>query len=242
MAGHDYRSRVRGALGAAGLVVSVALPAGFCAVSAVAQGGFSMGVEVGGPTGDMQAPLLTLDQERLFSETLYGQRLVSEFDRISVALAERNRVISTELAEEERSLTEQRADLPAAEFRELADAFDEKVTTLRAEQDARIRSLQRLRERERRTFSQRVLPILLELLRESNAVAILDDRALVLAVEQVDVTDEAIARIDAAIGDGKTPEDDAMEDALQQELEAVDPETDDLPDPTALSLPEPPEE
>ena len=148
------------------------------------------------------AQVLTLDQDRLFAETLMGQRLQGELDRSSQALAERNRQVSQSLREEEQSLTERRKTLPTDEFRALADEFDKKVVRLREEQDARIAELQRQQEADRLTVHRRVLPILSEVIRDSGAVAILDSRAVLLSAESIDVTDRAIARIDEVLGDG----------------------------------------
>lgn len=146
--------------------------------------------------------VLTLDQDRLYSETLLGKRLQDELERNSQALAERNRRLSQELRDEEQTLTEQRKTLSTQEFRKLADAFDKKVVSLREEQDARIAELQRRQENDRLAFNRRIIPILSEVIRESGAVVILDDRAVILSAESIDVTDRAIARIDEVLGEG----------------------------------------
>ncbi|MFD0978567.1 OmpH family outer membrane protein [Tropicimonas aquimaris] len=149
-----------------------------------------------------ETPVLTLDQDRLFSDTLYGKRVLAELEQVSSELAELNREISAQLTAEEQRLTEQRQTMSPEQFRPLADAFDAKVVQLRDEQDARIRDLQRRRELERRVFMQRVIPVLSELVREVGAVAILDERAVILSADQIDVTESAIARIDSLVGDG----------------------------------------
>ncbi|MFV0335476.1 MAG: OmpH family outer membrane protein [Tropicimonas sp.] len=146
--------------------------------------------------------VLTLDQDRLYAETLFGRRLQAEIERASQVLAERNRDLSQALRDEEQALTERRKTISTQEFRVLADAFDEKVVKLREEQDARIAALQRQQEADRLAFNRRIIPILSELIRDSGAVAILDDRAVILSAESIDVTDRAIARIDEALGEG----------------------------------------
>lgn len=166
------------------------------------------------------APLLTLDQDRLYSETLFGKRLQEEFDAASDALVERNRAVSEALTVEEQALTEKRKEVSPDEFRVLADAFDEKVVTLRREQDAKIEALQRRRDLERRVFTGRILPILSELTEELGAVAILDDRAVILSAGSIDVTDRAIARIDEVLGSGEAQGPDAtapVEEAAPEE-------------------------
>lgn len=153
------------------------------------------------------SPIVTLDQDRLFSETRYGQRVTASLQQASELLAAENRVIEAELIEEEQALTEQRATLSVDEFRTLADAFDEKVTVLREEQDAKTRALQRRRDLERQAFINRAAPILAQLVRDTGAVAILDARAVVLSAIQIDITDEAIRRIDDELGDGARQDD-----------------------------------
>ena len=147
-------------------------------------------------------PVVTLDQDRLFVESLYGQRVAREIEEAGEELATENRRIEAELIAEERALTERRAELPPEEFRPLADAFDEKVTRLRQEQDAKARALQRRSEVERRAFLQQAIPVLSRLVAERGALVILDDRAVLLAAESIDITDEAIAEVDALLGDG----------------------------------------
>ena len=55
-------------------------------------------------------------------------------------------------------------------------------------------------------FFSRVAAVLLDIMRERGAVAILDQRVVFLSSDVIDITELAVARIDAAIGDGKTGE------------------------------------
>ncbi|NDR55064.1 OmpH family outer membrane protein [Aliiruegeria sabulilitoris] len=157
----------------------------------------------------INSPVLTLDQDRLYAETLFGKRLQADFAQASKALAERNRELTEALTVEELELTEKRKQVSIEEFRGLADAFDEKVVKLREDQDAKISALQRRRDLDRRIFTGRALPILSEIVRDSGAVALLDNRAVILSADAIDVTDRAIARIDAVLGDGTSAEETA---------------------------------
>jgi Skp family chaperone for outer membrane proteins len=155
------------------------------------------------PIARPQTPVLTLDQDRLFAESAFGRRVSAEIDAASEALAAENREIEAELLAEERDLTERRAEMPPEDFRALAEAFDEKAVGFRRRQDAKARALQRRDEAERAAFFRAVSPILSDLVAELGAVAILDDRAVLFAAPSIDVTDRAIARIDARIGAGE---------------------------------------
>lgn len=151
----------------------------------------------------LQSPILTLDQDRLFAETLWGLRAAERIEAASMVLAAENRRIEAELTAEERKLTEQRATMPVDEFRKAAEAFDAKVTDLRREQDVKARAIGQLHDAERQRFYTAALPVMTEVLRAHQAVAVLDSRAIFLAADAIDVTDELIARIDVVLGAGE---------------------------------------
>ena len=46
------------------------------------------------------------------------------------------------------------------------------------------------------------MPVLGDLMRESGAVAIFDKNIVILSLRGVDITDEAVVRIDSVLGDG----------------------------------------
>lgn len=149
-----------------------------------------------------QAPILTIEPERLFADSLYGKRITAEIEAEGSAIAADNRQIEAELTEEERALTELRATLPAAEFRAKAEAFDEKVTRLRREQDAKARALGQKNEETRRAFFVNVRPVLGQIMRDAGAAVLLERRNVFLAADVIDITTEAITRVDEALGDG----------------------------------------
>lgn len=152
--------------------------------------------------GVPQSPVLIVEPERLFSQSAFGQRVGAQLEAEGAAIAAENRRIEAELTDEERALTERRPSLPAAEFRALADAFDEKVEALRREQDAKARSLGARTEAFRRQFLNAAQPVLVQLMREAGAAVIVERRAVFLSADAVDITDIAVERIDSAIGDG----------------------------------------
>jgi len=152
--------------------------------------------------GVVQSDVLVIDIERLLSETEYGQRLQAGIEAARDELIGRNDRVATELEAEEQALTEKRAITPPEEFREMADAFDTKVTQLRRESDQLSRDLERRRDLAPVQFMRVVQPVLADLLEEADAVALLDLRSVILSADVADVTDLAISRIDARIGTG----------------------------------------
>ena len=149
-----------------------------------------------------QPQVLIIDSERLFSETLYGRRLAAELAAAAAALQAENDAIVAELQAEERSLTERRPAMAPAAFRTAAEAFDEKVQALRRERDARTQDLQRQSAESRTAFETEVQSVIADMMIERGAVVVLEQRSVVMSIRAANITDEAITRIDAALGDG----------------------------------------
>ncbi len=163
-------------------------------------------VRAEGPSLEIPPPVLTIEGERLFSDSAFGRRVTAEIEDAARALASENRRIEAELVAEEKDLTERRAELPPAEFRALADAFDAKVQRLRSEQDAKERKISQMREKSRDAVLSEIAPILSEIVRERGALMILDRRDVFLSADSIDITDEAIRRVNEAFGDGTADE------------------------------------
>jgi len=159
------------------------------------------------------SPVLTLDQERLFNGSLIAERVSAEMEKRSADLAAENRRIESELVAEELELTEKRAVMEQDAFRILADTFDEKVQAIREEQDAKALELQRQQDDIRQDFLRQITPVLADIVRERGAVVVLDRRSVFLSAEAIDITDQAIARINEVFGDGTDPAPDTPDTA-----------------------------
>ncbi|MCU0827834.1 MAG: OmpH family outer membrane protein [Tabrizicola sp.] len=151
------------------------------------------------PTPDLPqgAVVLVLDQDRLFAESQFGRASLERQQEAAEALEAENSRIEAELAAEEQDLTDKRPQLAAEEFSALARAFDEKVEQIRTDQDAKVRALVDARDADRRTFLSTLLPpVMAEILDTTGAVAILNKADVLVSARAIDVTDEAIARVD----------------------------------------------
>ena len=149
--------------------------------------------------------LLTLDQDRLYGGSLYGRALEAKSLAATQALAGENRKIEADLSAEEAALTDERKTVTPAAFQALADAFDAKVEKIRAAQEAKAAALKTDRDAGRKQFFDAAVPVLAELMRQSGAYAILNHDAVILSFDAIDVTDRAIAELDAKLGDGSNP-------------------------------------
>ena len=152
--------------------------------------------------GVVTSDVIVIDAERLLSETDYGQRLQREIQAERDRLIAYNDRVASDLEAEEQALTEMRSESEPDAFREMADAFDAKVTQLRQDSERMSRELERRRDLAPLQFMRVVQPVLSELLQETEAVVLLDRRSVLLHAEVADVTDLAITRINATVGTG----------------------------------------
>jgi len=156
-----------------------------------------------GPGGPVA--ILTIDQEALYTKSLWGQRVRSDIETASRALQAENDRIEADLTAEEKKLTEQRPTMPADDFRKLADAFDAKVNKIRETQDNKARDLGTREDAERKAFGEAAFPIIGEVMVSRGAVAVLDKRAILLSITAIDATDEVLKRVDEKLGAGHAP-------------------------------------
>lgn len=150
----------------------------------------------------LASPILTVDQEVMFTQSALGQRIIAQLERDRVALAAENRRIEAELSEEEQTLTRQRPTLQPHEFSDLADAFNEKVQTIRETQDGKARALQQRLDQDRQSFVELAAPILTSIAQTRGAVMVLDATVVLISADTIDITAEVIEQLNTAIGDG----------------------------------------
>ncbi|WP_299282041.1 OmpH family outer membrane protein [uncultured Tateyamaria sp.] len=156
---------------------------------------------------DVRSPILTIDSDRFYRASDFGQRVLREIAEQTDALAEDNRVIEETLETEELALTEQRADLPPEDFRALADAFDARVQSIREQREAENRAIANQLEENRDRFLNAAAPVLEAIMREAGAAVILERRSVFISANAIDITDTAVERMNEALGDGvQTPD------------------------------------
>ena len=171
-------------------------------LQAVGQETYGFGLNRETQLGVPLSSILTIQPERLFSDSAFGRRVALEIEAEGAVLTVENRRIEAVLRAEEQSLSERRTSMDPAAFRALADAFDEKVQETRQLQEEKLREINAVGEAARRDFFAASLPLLQQLMGESGAGAILDQSSVFLSSDAADVTDLAISRIDAVLGDG----------------------------------------
>lgn len=153
--------------------------------------------------GATQSDIVVIDPNRLFAETQFGKRITDELEAEGKSLSEDNRRIEDELRAEEKSITEARKTMSPEEFRDLAEAFDIKVQGIRRERLAKLRALDDKRGNALQSFLGTAQGVLATLMRERGASVLLDLRGVILNEGSVDITDEAVTKINEAIGAGE---------------------------------------
>ncbi|MEL6509137.1 MAG: OmpH family outer membrane protein [Pseudomonadota bacterium] len=147
-----------------------------------------------------QSPILVIESERLFIETEFGQASLRAIDDQARRLAAESREIDAQLIAEERALTEARPTLSPEEFRTRADAFDDRVLRLRRERDEAGAQLSAAREEAEAILRNAALPILAQIVLDRGAVAVFERRDVFIMDDSIDITDEAVARINEQLG------------------------------------------
>lgn len=153
-------------------------------------------------------PVLTLDWEQLFEETLWGKRIRSDLSEASRALNAENNRIADDLIAEEKALTDRRPTMDPKVFRTEADAFDERATAIRNAQKAKAQALSQNFETARQEFFSAVAPLLDDMLASRGAVVVLDRRVIIRGLAEADVTAELVKLVDARLNAG--PADDGI--------------------------------
>ena len=146
---------------------------------------------------DFQSPILTVKQQELFEGSAFGRASLARLEAASRDIAAENRRIEADLEAEEQNLTERRKTMEPEIFRPIADAFDKKVEGIRNAQDAKSRDLNRQREEDQQEFFGYAVPVLAQIMQEFGGVVLMDQSSVVLSLDRIDITSEAITRIDA---------------------------------------------
>ena len=128
--------------------------------------------------------------------------MLDQLDAARLALAAENRQIEGQLSERERDLTARRPSMNPQEFRTLADTFNDDVKRHRQVQLGKEQDLFRKHEEDRQQFRLVANRVLTELMAQRGALALISEEAILLGFKDIDITDEAIKRMDEVYGDG----------------------------------------
>ena len=140
--------------------------------------------------------IVSLDRERVFTDSIAGKRIQQEIEKRQNALRAENQLIDTQLTEEEKSLAEQRKiDLPDV-FATKATAFDEKVKRIRQEQRDKGQKIVQFATASRTDFFKQVAEVLRSYMAQNGVNLVLEANTVMMSAQQADITQEVINRLD----------------------------------------------
>lgn len=144
-------------------------------------------------------PVLIVDMQRIKSDTSAGRDMLAKQTeirrRIQAGLAERRE----RLRDEEKRLAEEREKLEPEAFREQVRAFEQQVFANREFSERESRRLQLILSRASALLKERATAVLAGIMREREAEVLLDSTQIILSVNSLDITDEAILRLDEVL-------------------------------------------
>ena len=143
--------------------------------------------------------IAVLDQEALFTESIWGKNILNEIEVKVSLLAKENRSIESLLETEELLLTKKRKIISKLEFDVLAFEFDNKVKQIRNEQAIKQRKINDFLNDNKKMFFEKITPILLSFIDELGVEVLLNKDTVALASTGSDITKAAIAKINSQL-------------------------------------------
>lgn len=156
------------------------------------------------PGADMQPvveAVLLVSMERILRDSLAGRSIRQQAETLRDAFRTDREIRREALRDEERALAEQRRQIDRAEFATRVTAFEDKVRSLRRDEQDDGARLQRAVARAHGELEKALAPILFAIMAERAAGVMLnsDEKAVVLFASGLDVTEEAIKRLDEVV-------------------------------------------
>jgi len=146
---------------------------------------------------DRRIQVLIVDMQRIKSDTAAGRDMLAKTikirSRIQKGVAERG----DRLRVEEKRLAVERETLEPEKFREQVRAFEQQVFENRELSERESRRLQLVLSRASALLKERATAVFAAIMRERGAQILLDSTQIVLSADQLDITDEAIRRLDS---------------------------------------------
>lgn len=150
------------------------------------------------PGGALADSLLLIDRQRVLSESDPARRLRAAEQVRRTTLRQDLDDIQAELEAEEAEISDLRGKVSSAEFDERVQAFDAHVREARSRSQALGTALQTEFEAARKRLVAELGPVLSAMLAAHEADVVLDVRSVLIARPGLDVTEEAIVRLNAA--------------------------------------------
>ncbi len=160
--------------------------------------GHGLGLGRGRAAAD-EAAILIVSRKRLLNDTAHARALLKAETELTAELQLQVDAIKAELTVEEQELARLRPTLEREVFAARVNAFDRKVRRQRRAAQKHAATLQNAFRAERLKLVEALGPLLEEVREAHGASVILNSDQVLAADPVIDVTDEVIARFNAAV-------------------------------------------
>lgn len=150
------------------------------------------------PKAQGKAPsrILIISVQRLTRDSKAGASISRQAERLRSELLAPLEKKQDALREEEKALVKLRDTLPRPEFETRVDAFKNELRAVRAAEQTALARLQAGLRRATSEFRRARDMVLTDLMRRYDGAVMLDEASVVLSANSLNVTDEAIKRLD----------------------------------------------
>ena len=142
--------------------------------------------------------ILIVSMDQIYRESAAGRAIETAKEQLTMAAEAELLARRDALSEQERLLSEERDNLEAAERERREERFRADVADLRKFRRERGAAIQRAVQRAKADLTKILNQVLISIMRERRAAIMMDKRSAVLSSTALDITAEAIRRLDVA--------------------------------------------
>jgi Skp family chaperone for outer membrane proteins len=142
---------------------------------------------------------LVVDFSAVVRQSAAAKGIQQQIDTLREAFQEEFGRIETELRAEEQRLTEERSTLATEQFVQRRRAFEQRVTEAQRRAQGRRAALDGALSTAMGRVREELLGVVAEIAAEKGATLVLDKSQVVLSARDLDVTEDALGRLDARL-------------------------------------------
>lgn len=149
------------------------------------------------------AVILIVNTEQLFAQSKVGQSIRKQAQAQAEALQAENQKKSKEMEAEAKKLGDQRALLSQSEFQKKVEALQKKDRQLQKTMQEKSQAFQLGTQQARAKVQAALRPIFVDIMKERGGTVLLDQSVVLAGGVDLDVTQEALKRLNEKLSDVK---------------------------------------
>ncbi len=168
-------------------------------VLAAGTGGVHAQSDAGGGPGIEPTRIVVVDFQAVVRRSAAAQQIQTQIDEFRTAYQNEFGAIEEDLREAETALTAERGAVPEEQFLERRRDFERRVTEAQREAQLRRAALDQALDRAMDSVRGTLLEVIAEIAQEREIAIVLSKQQVILADRALDLTDECLARLNAAL-------------------------------------------